>query len=208
MSDRKFQPVNNHTEKQLTYKKNMARHKLAMTNSFFYEAIVIDYAMIEDRLLSMIYHMGFQGDRDKLKICPKNKAFLQRVVKEYKTEKDSEILGITSISGKLKIVSCVYRWAAETEEEYKNNQYLSTLKTQIEGTDIGQMLDAVDDINHWKEYRNEVMHSLLNKNSVKMSEQLPAIAEEGMQLARILDNQVRILKKGNKIRRSCGLKMN
>ena len=37
---------------------------------------------------------------------------------------------------------------------------------------------------------------------------LPDIAEEGMRFARMLDNQVRTLKKGNKIRRSCNLAMN
>ena len=208
MSSRNIQPVKDNSEKQLTYQNNMSRYNRAMNNGFFYEAIVIDYAMIEDRLLPMIYHMGFRVNRDKLKISGKNKAFLQRIVPEYKLEKESSTLGIISIAGKLKIVSCVYRWAAETEEDYSDNRYLSVLKSQIEGTDIGLMFTTIDEINLWKDYRNEVIHSLLNKNTAGMSEQLPTIAEEGMRLARILNNQNRILKSGNRIRRSCNMSMN
>ena len=83
--------------------------------------------------------------------------------------------------------------------------YLSTLKTQIEGTDIGQTLSVIDEIGRWKDYRNEVTHCLLNKNTVKMSEQLQFIAEEGMRLARILDHETRILKYRNRIRKSCNM---
>ena len=63
MSKRIISPVNDNAEKQLTYRKMMGRYNMAIKYGFYYEAIMIAYAMIEDRLRAMIYHMGFLANR-------------------------------------------------------------------------------------------------------------------------------------------------
>lgn len=68
--------------------------------------------------------------------------------------------------------------------------------------DIDGLLAALDGIAAWCKYRNEVIHSLLNKNIDSLEQELAEKASEGMQYARLLDAQERILKKGNCIRRS------
>jgi len=45
MANRKIKPVADSREKQATYAKNMARYKSAMTQGFYFEALVIDYAI-------------------------------------------------------------------------------------------------------------------------------------------------------------------
>ena len=81
------------------------------------------------------------------------------------------------------------------------------MKSQIESLDADALLQTLDDVERWKNYRNEIMHSLLNKNMFSVEEEIAETAVRGMELARELDAHERMLKKGNVIRRSCGLKM-
>ena len=55
-------------------------------------------------------------------------------------------------------------------------------------------------------YRNEIIHGLMNKKMDTLKVDLPRRCQEGMQLARALDSRVRIIKKGNRIRRNLKLK--
>ena len=45
-------------QKYLNYKEQMGRLKKAIANSFYLEAIFIEYAIIEDRLESILRHSG------------------------------------------------------------------------------------------------------------------------------------------------------
>lgn len=49
-----------------------------------FEALLIDYALLEDRLRAMLYHMGFLTDRFALKIWKKKSADLREIVAAYK----------------------------------------------------------------------------------------------------------------------------
>lgn len=207
-SQRKIKPVTDNSDKQRTYREHKGRYKRAMENEFFFEALLIDYALLEDRLRSMIYHMGFLKDRTAHRIWKKKAPCLQEIVSAYKDKGETSQLGITSISGKAKIVRCVLKWAAYTEGGYQKDRHLSALKSQCEGLDIGGLLSALGELQDWCAYRNEVIHGLMNKNLESLSDQLKAHAESGMQLASFFDNQEKLLKKGNKIRKSANLQMN
>ena len=65
MSERRITPVADNREKQQTYKDQMQRYSKAMKDEFFFEAMLIDYAMLEDRLRSTLYHAAFFANRDK-----------------------------------------------------------------------------------------------------------------------------------------------
>lgn len=65
MAERKIAPVKDNLDKQRTYAKQKGRYKSAMSNEFYLEAIMIDYALLEDRFRSMLYHMGFLSNRTK-----------------------------------------------------------------------------------------------------------------------------------------------
>ena len=67
--------------------------------------------------------------------------------------------------------------------------------------------EDLHDISEWCNYRNEVIHALLNKNIESLNEELAEQAMEGMKLARYLDAQIAALKKGNVTRKKLGLPM-
>ena len=202
MSERRIAPVADNREKQLTYQEQMRRYKKAMKEEFFFEAILIDYAMLEDRLRSMLYHAAFFANRDKAGCWKKTKPYFQTFVKQYKNEKENDTLGVTNISGKIKVIRSMLRWVSEADATNVMDRYLLRLKNQCESLDIGAMLETLDAVQEWCGYRNEIVHALLNKNTVSVNAELEAQAENGMKYARLIDSQERILKKGNVIRRS------
>ena len=208
MANIRIKPVENNVEKQRVYRNQMEKYNRAMQFEFYYEAIMIDYAMIEDRLRSMLYHMGFLANRRATGIWKRNRPILLNMVTRYKREDENLSLGINALNGKIKIIRSVFCWANQTEHDYKGNRYLTALKSQIESTDVGLLLETLDQIDAWKSTRNEIVHALMNKNIDALEDRLKPIAEEGMCLARVLDGQVKILKSGNKIRKSLNLPIN
>ena len=204
---RQIKPVQNNFEKQRTYTENKGKYYRAMKYGFYFEALLIDYAMMEDRLRSFIYHIGGFKTRADYRI---GKGYVRKqlaeIVEMYRDEKESTSLGISSISSKMKIVRATLHWASEVEST-PDEKYLRTLKRQYEAQlDIGGLLDTLDEINKWCDYRNEVIHALMNKNTASIHDELEAQAAKGMELAMYLDTQVKALKKGNVIRKSLGYK--
>ena len=65
---REILPAENNYDKAHTYEKMMQRYKKAVKEEFFFEAVLIDYAVIEDRMLSFLYHCGIQNSRTDIKI--------------------------------------------------------------------------------------------------------------------------------------------
>ena len=184
----------------------MKQYKKAMASEFFFEAMLIDYAMLEDRLSSFLYHIALLQSRDSFKVDnEKVIPEVKTIVAEYKNKDENSSLSIKGISGKMKIVGCTLLWAI-TCEELPNSQYLEELKKQYENTlNVQDVLNKLDEITAWCAYRYEVIHALLNKNTRSLMEELPWQAKRGMDLARFMDSQVKKLRAGNVIRRKLKL---
>ena len=203
---RKIAPVANNAEKQETYREQINQYNKAMREGFYLQAILIDYALLEDRFRSFLYHMGAFKDRQSLRInANQSKDDLSRMVEQYKEDDESKGMGITSIKGKMKVIRCAIEWACEAEKVDPKDKYRYVLKDRLESLDIQEILCIIEETTVWCDYRNEIIHCLLNKNSIAVSEIVQDKAEEGFLLARRLDGQVRELKKGNYIRRKINL---
>lgn len=204
MEKHAIQPVSDNNDKQRTYRSNISRYNAAMKHEFYFEAMLIDYAIMEDRLSSILFHMGALANRTDSKICTKVKKQLQRIV--GRGQKGDVKLVVKKISGKASIVGAVARWAAETENQPETDKYLGILKEQflaVEG-----MTSALADLEKWCGYRNEIIHGLMNKNLDSLNAELKQRCDEGFRLARYFDAQVRVIKKGNRLRRCLKLKIN
>ena len=186
--------------KQKTDREMLGRYRLAMKDGFYLEAILIDYAMMEDRLRSFLYYIGGLQKRDDLSIKGKAKPYLKRMVLDYDPKGN---LGIRSISGKKRIAKAVLNWE-ESSHRLNDDKYLKALRSDIEKLDVGGLLDTLTKIEAWCNYRNECIHSVMNKNMDSLESGIAQKAEEGMAYARFLDEQVKILKKRNQARRSLG----
>ncbi len=203
MEERLIKPVENNKDKQMTYSQLLGRYKAALRGKFYFEALLIEYSMIEDRLTSFLYHLGVMPNRLTLKVsASKTKNQIREIVFGY--EKDLTKIKLSDISGKIKVISSLFKWVSETTE-VPDDKYLKVLKKQCESLDIGGILDVFDKLLVWCRYRNEIIHSALNKNITGIYTELEDRVLEGMEYARFIDSQVAIIKKGNVIRRSMNL---
>ena len=198
-----IQPVENNIEKQQTYAKQLGRYKLAMRNDFFFEAMMIVYAMLEDRLNSYLYYIGAYDNRKIIKISKRTKKYLLEIVSLYEKGDKQIRLRTDTITGKMKIVEATLKWVEDVTNV--QDKYLVELKNELEGIDVGGLLITIDEIKDWLKYRNEIVHASMNKNIDCLYESLKLRVEDGMEYARFLDNQVKILKKSNNVRKKMNM---
>ncbi len=202
MKERKIQPVDSNADKHRTYSENMARYNLAMKQEFYFEAMLIDYAILEDRLYSMLYHIGALESRTDTRLYKPTQKQIKAIVNRY--DPNVSRFAITELSSKTKILRSIARWAGETAGEPENDKYLSLLKEQFSA--VEDMETAFQCLDDWRDYRNEVIHGLMNKNMDSLHTELSQRCADGMKLARYFDSQLRLIKKGNRIRRALKLK--
>ena len=209
MQERQIVSVADNDEKRHTYAVLLDRYNKALKYEYYFEALLIDYALMEDRLRSFLYHIGALANRQSYKVGPRStKPHLQNMVRAADTTGKCN-MGITSISGKMALVKATIKWAESTSiDEVKENRYLAALKTQYDSMpNLGDLDPLLDTLQDWCKYRNEVIHALMNKNLESLNSQLAVRVDEGMQIARRLDAYVRSVKKYNRIRRSVNLPM-
>lgn len=216
---RVISPVETMQEKYETYRAEMARLKVALQQGFYFEAMLIEYALLEDRLRSFVYHAGLLQNRKASHLLPGKNAVrkdFNRIAQRVKTWKledgketentsNFERLSVNKISDKIYIVRTIVLWSSELESLPDESRYLQALRGQCESLDAAALLETLDAIDTWRMYRNEVIHSLMNKRMESVQQKLSEQVEQGVQLARQLDAQVTILKKNNRIRKAARL---
>ncbi|MFR7815614.1 MAG: hypothetical protein ACLU2C_13415 [Lachnospiraceae bacterium] len=216
---RVISPVETMQEKYETYRAEMARLKGALQQGFYFEAMLIEYALLEDRLRSFVYHAGLLQNRKASHLLPGKNAVrkdFNRIAQRVKTWKledgketgntsNFERLSVNKISDKIFIVRTIVLWSSELESLPDESRYLQALRGQCESLDAAALLETLDAIDTWRMYRNEVIHSLMNKRMESVQQKLSEQVEQGVQLARQLDAQVTILKKNNRIRKAARL---
>lgn len=197
-------PVTDNQDKYLTYRQWCGRYAKAMREGFYFEAMLIDYALMEDALRSYLYHIGVLAERDAKRACRKARPLRQLIRMCLPGEDDRLVIG--TISGKMRIVRATLLWHADPEGVAGGDAYLLALDRQYtERIDTAGFLDLLGRIDIWRLYRNEVIHGLMNKNLTALDERIVEECEEGMALARGLQTQVKHVKYGNRIRRSMKL---
>lgn len=216
---RVISPVETMQEKYETYRAEMARLKGALQQGFYFEAMLIEYALLEDRLRSFVYHAGLLQNRKASHLLPGKNAVrkdFNRIAQRVKTWKledgketgntsNFERLSVNKISDKIFIVRTIVLWSSELESLPDESRYSQALRGQCESLDAAALLETLDAIDTWRMYRNEVIHSLMNKRMESVQQKLSEQVEQGVQLARQLDAQVTILKKNNRIRKAARL---
>ncbi len=197
--------VSDNQEKFMTYKELMKRHKSAMKQEFYFEAMFIVYAMMEDRLTTYLYYIGCIKDRNTF--CfdnPKVSDILKKLAKKYLDKKEKR-LSVNTISGKRNIIRATLLWAENGFEDCEGD-YLEVLrKVYQKKTDPTLFMEMLTQAENWCEYRNELVHGMMNKNISSLYETLHTKADEGLEIVRYFDKTVQKLKYKNEIRTSLGL---
>lgn len=192
-------PVANRADKHNTYTVQMGRYRKAMQHEFYFEGMLIDYAVLEDRLRAFLYYIGVLADDNAHKAWTKTAPSI-RLLMTLQGQQNTT-LGITNISGKMRILRTTLVFAMTTQGIPNGDPYLAALKSAYEGAfDVSDVLRTLDRIEKWCAYRNEVIHALMNKSVCSLQEELSDRCDEGMKLAREIDGYVKQLKQRNAIR--------
>ncbi len=201
----RIKPVQDRDDKQKTYKQHLIQYGKAMKEYFYFEAILIDYACLEDRLKYMLFYLGVLESEQDYKIRGKSQRVkeFREILRDYVDQKAN--MSISSISGKRKIVESVFLLAAEQEKPENEITRITLWNALHDESHTADMLQTLKDIQDWCQYRNEIIHSLMNKNLESLNEQIRERAQEGYMLFRRLDQQVQWVKR-KKLREKLKLK--
>lgn len=200
IKEKQIAPVSSNTEKAKTYRTMIGNYDRAMRYGFCFEALMISYSMIEDRLKSILYHIGALNSRQSTTVDSKKiKRYLLEIYNRA-SGNSSSYIKISNISTKYVLIRALVQWAATEEGVPENDKYMEKIKTALCGVDFDELTDCFLHLEHWCGFRNEAVHSLMNKNMESLQSQIAVKAEEGMLLARQIDKFVDAVKKGNRLR--------
>ena len=204
MSKSLIRQANNNTERQETYRYLIGRYKMSIKAGFYFEALMIVYAMQEDRLKSLLYYAGTFENRSTLSPSRKTYKDLRFLLKNRYG--DNEKLVLTTITGKIKLLDALLFWSeSAVEEEASYSDYLVLVKRIFECVDIEDLRKNIEGLQEWLKYRNEIIHASMNKNITELYDALGDKVEIGMEYARTLDAYVKIIKKDNSVRKKLGM---
>ena len=208
--------VTSNKEKQFAYRIEYGRLNKAIKGGFYLEALVIGYALIEDRCVSFLHYAGIvTRDHESLAINKKVLPYVRTIL--GKNEKDRIV--VRNISTKIDIIRALLElnekqaeYIDDNIEQYavSNNKkrvarkgYMLDVCSQIDETvDRKYVLELLDTIKPWLDKRNKLIHALLNQTVSSSDIAQRECAESVYGITRLLDDKlVKTFKKGNGIRR-------
>ena len=193
--------VKNNMEKYYSYKTQIEKYNRAVEEGFYYEAMLISYAIIEDRLLTFLDIIGFvripKTSDEKLCVSEELRPFLRSLVGE-------KSIRITNISAKRRLIESIIRMSYEEAEQYekayaekqkteKMNGYLQDLYMDIDesGIDRKETLEMLKKQEEWCERRNNIIHGLLDIQTGKtFDNEVETLEKESLTIWRYLDNKL------------------
>lgn len=196
MNISKFQikVVADNKEKGNSYRENLKRFNKANTSEFYLECLWILYAMLEDRTSSLLFYLGFTSNRNRNSATGSKK--IKKEIRQIFNMVDSNAkYKFDTISGKLTRIEEFISWgtqAGSNVTDYQNAVRTVALKIDSD-TRLRKTLEYLN--NEWRDKRNQLTHSLFNKDPSTVSIELKNMVEQGYAAVRILDNAVAQLKK-------------
>lgn len=207
MSESVIQSVKNNEDKRNTYRYQLGRYQKARRYGFHFEAMLIVYSLLEDRLKSFLYYCGLFENRNTLKLSKRTREDILAIV--YEDDVPVRIPSLNMITTKIEYVKKVVLWSNNINgSKIENNKYLLSLKSQTEYIDADALLTVLSELEVWLKYRNEIIHASMNKNLDKLYENIAFETEKAMDIARFIDSQVSIIKKKGSVRKDMKMQNN
>ena len=189
----KIQRVKDGKEKEETYRKYLGKYHHAIKHECYLEAIMVEYAMLEDRLLAILHHLGIVSrNQPKLKV---NKKYRERLIQLGGWKENCKI-DLNKISTKMNVIKILVH-NLDAEEDGYYGMVRDILNQRIDKQAFDRLMENIE---LWCDVRNQYVHALMQKKYSALNDSLCIHAEKGMELARQVDQMVKIVKKNNTIR--------
>lgn len=196
MASSKFpiQKVTDNKEKGVSYKENFKRYNKAKASEFYLECLWILYAMIEDRTSSFLYYIGFTSEKNRSSVTGTKK--IKKEIREILgMEQPNAKYKFDTISGKLTRIKELLVWSKMEHETLSDYQQalVKALQPVVDSLEFANALNYLE--SEWRDKRNQLTHSLFNKNPDAVLAELLPLVENGYAAARQLDAGIREIKK-------------
>lgn len=166
--------------KHMQYTQTLSKLNKALKQGFFYEAIMLDYALIEDRLTELLWYLGFVNKGNSDPVVSKKS---RKSVRKLLHLSDNSRFGINKISVKISILNSLCKDDAFDDAYLNDVSYY--IKTRIGKDEIENLLN---NLIMWKNKRNGYVHGLMDKVPSDVEPELETIAKTGKELFRIVDS--------------------
>jgi hypothetical protein len=182
--------VINNKDKELTYRELNKKCKLALLNNEYETLLLYSYAMIEDRLLSMLHYL-YVIDRYSESLLPNDD--IDKIIRpllKYNNESDkSKVYKINNITTKINILK-IFNKKNKDISPYINDCY----RIIDHNIKIDYLKDYFKRLNNWIRIRNEIIHASFNKNINDLNNQLKDSSIEGYNLAKEISKYANSIK--------------
>lgn len=181
-------PVQDRFEKRKVFNDHMKRYGQAMKAGCYLEALMIDYACLEDRLRYLLFYLGMLQSPSSGSIgSRRTAASYKRILDRYMQKGDRSI---RHIAGKRNLTRCIFLLADENKPDQNDIVQTVLCASLSDNSRVREALDLMGEIEAWCDYRNAVVHDLMDKSVVSLDTHLAEQAELGNKLFRRLDNIV------------------
>lgn len=189
-----IQKVADNQEKGLSYKENFKRYNKAKASEFYLECIWILYAMIEDRTSSFLYYIGFTSEKKRSSVTGTKK--IKKEIRDVLVmEQPNAKYKFDTLSGKLTRIKELLIWCKKDHEDLSDYQkaLVKALQPVADNLEFNKALNYLE--TEWRDKRNQLTHSLFNKDPGAVVAELLPMVENGYVAARQLDATIREIKK-------------
>ena len=172
--------------KQEMFKKTIAKLNRACNSGYFYEAIMLDYNLVEDRLNEFLMSVGVvNASKDGLIVTKKARNSIRKLL----SLPDTAQFGIGKISIKLTILQKLVDFD-------KGDIFLEDLHSiLIKKVGAENINSLIQKIENWKNERNVFVHGLMSRVPDECDETVKELAFNGKLLFRELDKYCRRIEK-------------
>ena len=176
-------------QKGKMYTETIRRYKRAMASQFYFECLLIDYALIEDRLSDFFLQIEI-AERN-----PDRKIHFRKDQRKNLIES-----GIREVNRSLSTMESKSDLLQKILENLEtpvlgNDIQIIAMKTVLKRNRIADLLTRsfFDQFGDWRRTRNAIVHDLMNSAPSEIDSTKEA-AEKGFELFRILDRSVAKIK--------------
>jgi hypothetical protein len=167
--------------KYTIYRYSFARLNEAIANRFFFEAILIEYAIIEDRINSIFRRLGFLNESGNL---PEGKRKL--LIRTF----HKQTFRWNDISNKIKLIETLITLDSFSIPNFEDKTYLFELSLKIKSFN-NEIQQIIIHLLPWLKIRNRYVHALMEYKTTSLENDLKAFVTQGKIVIRLLDSFVK-----------------
>lgn len=157
-----LKPVIDNMDKNYTYRTLIEQLDKSIEAGFYFESLFLEFAMMEDRLRSILYYSKVIKKKDsEVPNHPETKEEIKNIFfSETTHHPETHKFDFKSIAEKREMVEVLIKWSNKDIES--QNQIQEDLKMQYQ--DLEMYLPVLDAMKDWCAYRNKLIHAIFDKN--------------------------------------------